>query len=114
MYHLSSCSTCKKIIDQLPSNHGIELIDIKANNISEQDLDKAAQYLGSYESVFSRRAMKYKSMGLKDKTLTEKDYKNLILSEYTFLKRPVTFIGDDVFAGNTKESVANMLNKCNE
>jgi arsenate reductase len=114
MYHLSTCSTCKKIIDQLPINHGIELIDIKANNISEQDLEKAGKYFGSFESIFSRRAMKFRSMGLNEKILTENDYKNLILSEYTFLKRPVTFIDGEVFAGNTKDSVTNLINKCNE
>ena len=42
---------------------------------------------GSYEALFSRRAMKFRSMGLADKTLTEQDYRQLILDEYTFLKR---------------------------
>lgn len=114
MYHLSTCSTCKKIIDQLPKDHGIELIDIKSNNITERDLDYAAKHFGSYESVFSRKAMKYRSMGLNEKVLTESDYKNLVLNEYTFLKRPVTFIDNEVFAGNKKDSVTNLINKCNE
>jgi len=52
-------------------------------------LDKLAVEHGSYETLFSRRAMKYKSMGLKDQKLSEKDYKRLITEEYTFLKRPV-------------------------
>jgi arsenate reductase len=34
--------------------------------------------------------------------LTETDYKNYILEEYTFLKRPVIFIGSKIFVGNTK------------
>ena len=62
---------------------------------------------GSYEALFSRRAMKYKEWGLKDKPLTEKDYRDLILQEYTFLKRPVVVNGKKIFIGsetNTHEA----------
>ena len=66
----------------------------------------------SYESLFSKRAMKYKAMGLKEKTLSENDIKNLIVDEYTFLKRPVIIINDKIFIGNSKkviEAVKEML-----
>jgi arsenate reductase len=49
--------------------------------------------------------MKYKELGLKDKPLTEKDYRNYILEEYTFLKRPVTIIDDKIFVGSEKKTV---------
>ena len=45
-------------------------------------------------------------MGLKDKNLSEKDYSALILEEYTFLKRPVILIDDEIFVGNSKKVVA--------
>jgi arsenate reductase len=61
---------------------------------------------GSYESLFSRRAMKYRGMGLNEMTLTEADYKKYILEEYTFLKRPVIIIEDKIFVGNSKKVVA--------
>ena len=64
-----------------------------------------AKMAGSYEALFSRRAMKYKSMGLKDKNLTEQDYRQLILDEYTFLKRPVMIADDQIFIGNGKKEV---------
>ena len=57
--------------------------------------------------------MKYKALGLKDKNLGEQDYRNYILEEYTFLKRPVFIIGDQIFIGNSKkniEAVAKTLN----
>ena len=57
---------------------------------------------GSYEALFSRRAIKYKSMGLKEKVLLEDDYKQLILEEDTFLKRPVFIVEDEIFIGNSK------------
>jgi arsenate reductase len=61
---------------------------------------------GSYEALFSRRAMKYKEWGLKDKKLEEKDYRQYILDEYTFLKRPVVIINDKIFIGSEKKTVA--------
>jgi arsenate reductase len=64
-----------------------------------------AKHTGSYEALFSRRAMKYKSMRLADKNLSENDYKNLILDEYTFLKRPVIVVGDKQFVGNSKKVI---------
>jgi len=42
---------------------------------------------------------------LKDKVLTEKDYRRLILSDYTFLKRPVALVGGELFAGSEKRTV---------
>ena len=57
--------------------------------------------------------MKYKSLGLKDKSLSEEDYKNYILEEYTFLKRPVTIIGDEIFVGNSKKTTEDILTKLN-
>jgi arsenate reductase len=50
--------------------------------------------------------MKYKEWGLKDKKLTEKDYRNYILNEYTFLKRPVVIVNDKIFIGSEKKNVA--------
>jgi arsenate reductase len=49
--------------------------------------------------------MKYKELGLKNKQLTEKDYRNYILEEYTFLKRPVAIIDDKILIGNEKKTV---------
>jgi arsenate reductase len=65
--------------------------------------------IGSYEALFSRRALKYKSMRLKDKKLTEKDYRDLILQEYTFLKRPVIISGKKIFSGSEKKTVAEVM-----
>ena len=89
-------------IDQIDS---FEQIDIKTSNISKKDLERAAKSAGSFEAVFSKRAMKYRSLGLNNKQLTEEDYKSLILEEYTFLKRPVFFVDDKVFVGNTKSTI---------
>ena len=77
-------------------------------------LDQMAKMSGSYESLFSRRAMKYKSMGLKDKSLSEKNYRQLILEEDTFLKRPVFIVNDNIFVGNSKKTIEALSSALNE
>jgi arsenate reductase len=112
IYYLSTCSTCNRIIKTLELEDPFEFQDIKSNKITTEQIEEMKKKSGSYESLFSRRAMKYKSMGLKDKTLSETDIKELILEEYTFLKRPVILIEDEIFIGNSKkitEAAANKL-----
>lgn len=79
--------------------------DIKTEKITAAQIDEMKKVAGSYEALFSRRALKYKELGLKDKLLTEKDYRRLILEEYTFLKRPVVIINDKIFVGSDKKTV---------
>lgn len=106
IYHLSSCSTCKRIIGELNNGEGFELQDIKGNTITAEQLDEMKEKAGTYEALFSRRAMKYRAMGLHEQQLAEADYRRLILDEYTFLKRPVILIDDQIFVGNSKKTVA--------
>lgn len=61
---------------------------------------------GSHEALFSRVAMKYRSMGLNEMKLSEKDYRKYILEEYTFLKRPVVLVNEEIFIGNSAKVVA--------
>lgn len=106
IYHLSTCNTCQRIIKELDLEaKGFEMQDIKQENISESMLDAFADKLGSYEALFSKRAMKYRSMGLNEMDLNEADYKKYMLEEYTFLKRPFIIVGDQYFAGNSKKVV---------
>lgn len=88
VYYLSSCSTCKRILDQLNLDD-FETQDIKETPITGKQIQEMFKLSLSYVALFSRRAIKYKTMGLKNKTLQESDCKDLILKEYTFLKRPV-------------------------
>lgn len=108
IFYLFTCSTCNKILSSFNDTKDFELREIKSEAITESEIDAMKALSGSYESLFSRRAMKYKSMGLKDKNLSEEDYKKLILEEYTFLKRPVVLAENEIFIGNSKKVVEAM------
>lgn len=106
IYHLSTCSTCQRIISELNLNERhMEFQDIKSEAITPNQLEEMRDLAGDYESLFSRRAMKFRSMGLHQKELSEKDYKDFILKEYTFLKRPVIIVDDQIFIGNSKKEI---------
>ena len=102
IYYLSTCSTCQRILKEI-NTEGFELIDIKQSNITADDLDFIASKMGGYEAIFSKRAMKYRSMGLNDMSLEEDDFRRLMLEEYTFLKRPFVIDDNEVYVGNSKK-----------
>ena len=107
IYHLSSCNTNQRIINDLDLYHqNFEFQNIKEKNISAEALDKIAKSVGSYEALFSKRARKYKSLGLDKIELSEQDYRKYILEEYTFLKRPYIAIDGAYFIGNAKKTIA--------
>lgn len=107
IYHLGTCTTSQAIIKETGiTGKTFDMQDIKVEKITPAQLEEMKKMAGSYEALFSRRAMKYKELGLKDKKLEETDYRNFILEEYTFLKRPVVIINDRIFIGSEKKNVA--------
>jgi arsenate reductase len=104
IYYLKTCDSCRRILKSIPLE-GFELQEIKSQPITPEQLNEMKAVAGSYESLFSRRAKKYTAMGLKDQVLEETDYKQLILSDYTFLKRPVVIIDDSIYIGNAKKDI---------
>ncbi len=110
IYHLGTCSTNIRILKELNLD-GVELQDIKKEPMTADQVDEMAKIAGSYEALFSRKAMKYRSMGLNEMELSEADYKKYIVEEYTFLKRPVAIIDGEIFVGNTKKNVEALTNK---
>ena len=106
IYYLNSCSTCKRILKELDLPKDVELQDIKINPLSAAQLEELKNLSGHYESLFSKRAQLYKSKGLKDKSLTEAEFKSYLLEHYTFLKRPVMVFDSEIFIGNSAKTIA--------
>lgn len=108
IFYLASCDTCRKIIKMLPEND-LVFQDIRQDPVSEKQLEEMYALSGSYEALFSRKAQLYKSMGLKDKSLIEADYKKYILEHYTFLSRPVFIIDGKIYIGNSQKNIAEVI-----
>lgn len=114
IYYLASCDTCRKIIKSLPKDNDLVFHDIKQNPITETELEEMYQLSGSYEALFSKKAQLYKSMDLKNKALTEADFKKYILEHYTFLSRPVFIIDDKIFIGNSQQNILQVMKALGE
>jgi arsenate reductase len=104
VYFLQTCDTCRRILKEVNLD-GFERQEIKANPVTVSQLEEMYSFSNSYEALFNKRAKKYKSMGLKSELITEKEYKQFILDEYTFLKRPVFIVENNIFIGNSKKEI---------
>jgi arsenate reductase len=109
IYYLASCDTCRKIIKSLPNAERLQFHDIRQNPITEKELEEMYQLSGSYEALFSKKAQLYKSMDLKNKSLTEADFKKYLLQHYTFLSRPVFIIDDKIYIGNGQKNIIEVI-----
>lgn len=113
-YFLSSCSTCKRILQELQLSESVVQIDIKKAPLTANDLEALVSKSESYEALFSKRAQLYKQRNLKDQKLNEEDFKALLLEHYTFLKRPVLLTPTQVVIGNSAAAVAAMKSALDE
>lgn len=105
VYYLSTCDTCKRILDELNLPASFIKQDIKTQGISATEIEEMVNLSGDYEALFSKRARLYKERNLKNEELIDEDYRNLILEHYTFLKRPVIIDNDKIYIGNSKKVV---------
>lgn len=105
IYYLSTCDTCRRIINELKLPNDFQFQDIKTEPITKSQIENMRKLTDSYDNLFSKRARLYKELGLKEKSLSEEDLKNYILEHYTFLKRPVIIYNNTIFIGNSKKTV---------
>ncbi len=104
-YYIPPCDSCQRVLGTIESLTDWTLRDIKAEPLTEAELDEMAKLAGGYEPLFSRRARLYRARELHEATLTEDDYRRLILDHYTFLNRPVMMAGEKIFIGSAAKTV---------
>ncbi|WP_312076218.1 ArsC/Spx/MgsR family protein [Chryseobacterium sp.] len=104
VFHLNTCDTCRKILAQFDLSDW-EKREIRKEPMTKEELAEMYKLTKSYEALFSKKSTQIKLRGLDVKSLKEKDFKELILDHYTFLKRPVFITDDKIFIGNDKKNV---------
>ncbi|MBA6156201.1 arsenate reductase [Tenacibaculum sp. S7007] len=110
VYFLQTCDTCRRILKEVNLD-GFEKQEIKTNALTVEQLEEMRKLTDSYESLFNKRAKLYREMDLKNQNVTEADYRQYILDEYTFLKRPVFIVEDEIFIGNSKKVIDALKSK---
>ena len=104
VFYLNTCDTCRKILAQFDLSDW-ELREIKKEPVTAEELEEMHKKTNSYEALFSRKSTQIKLRGLDIKSLEEKDFKELLLDHYTFLKRPVFLTDKEIFVGNDKKNI---------
>ena len=110
VYFLQTCDTCRRILKEV-GVEGFEQQEIKSTPITADQLDEMFAFTQSYEALFNKRARKAKELDLKNNPITDQEYRQLIVDEYTFLKRPVFIVEDEIFVGNSKKVIEQLKNK---
>jgi arsenate reductase (glutaredoxin) len=75
----------------------------------EKTLGRNRAQGGRAETLFSRRAMKYRQIGLHERELSEDDPLRLMAEKYTFVTRPVIVRGDRATAGFSAKCVDELV-----
>lgn len=107
IYHLSSCSTNKRILAELPLEQ-FKLIDIKDHPLSDEELEGFYKHTSSYEALINKRAQLFKAEGIAPNGQSEDRYRELLKSHYTYLKRPVIQYQDKLYIGNAKSTIESL------
>ena len=111
VYWLPHCTTCQKAVKYLEEK-GVPIAsfrDLKAAPLSEPEVRELAQKAGGPDKLFSKRAMKYRSMGLHEREVLEDEMVKLMSEQYTFITRPVFVKGDHATAGFAKKRIEDLV-----
>jgi arsenate reductase (glutaredoxin) len=106
VYYLSTCDTCRRIMKEVGVDDSFKRQDIKFEPISEAQVEQFYKFTGSYEALVNKRARKLKAVLSEKPINSDADYKQVLLMDYTFLKRPVFEIDGNLFVGNAAKTVA--------
>jgi arsenate reductase len=108
VFHLGNCTTCQRILKQLKlENKGFIFREIKSQRLTPAELEMMKNMAGCYQSIFTRRSLSFKKLPAKEKnSLTELKMRDMILKDYTYLKRPVIIYGQYIFCGNAPKTIA--------
>ena len=68
-----------------------------------------AEKVDGVGKLFSKRAMKYRRMGLHERDVSEDEMVRLMSEEYTFVTRPVIVRGDKATAGFSAKRVDELV-----
>ena len=107
VYWLPYCSTCQKAVAHLEAK-GVPIRafrNLKEEPLSQAEVRELAAKVGGVEALFSRRAMKYRAMGLHEREVSEDEMVRLMAEEYTFVTRPVIVRGERATAGFSAKRV---------
>lgn len=101
-FGLPNCTTCQRVLKDLDGK-GVKVTrfrDLKTEKLSADEVKELARKVGGPSVLFSRRALKYRALGLDKRELTDEEMLAWMTKEYTFVTRPVLVDGDRAVCGS--------------
>ena len=83
--------------------------NLKDEPLSVDEVRDLAKKVGGVDKLFSKRAMKYRAMGLHEREVSEDEMVKLMTEEYTFVTRPVIVRGGRATAGFSAKRVDELV-----
>lgn len=106
--YLSTCNTCIRILKELDLPKETHFQDVKQQPISSSQLQELYEVTQSYEALINKRSKVYAALKKEGTVFDEALYKNLLLTQYSCLKRPILIWKGQFYIGNAKNTVALM------
>ncbi|MDG1153793.1 MAG: Spx/MgsR family RNA polymerase-binding regulatory protein [Alphaproteobacteria bacterium] len=89
VYGIKNCDTVRKCISFLEFNNiEYDFIDLKKNEISEQDINLWVNTLG-WDIVINKKSQSWRSLPQQVKDNASNDFLNIIQSNKSIIKRPL-------------------------
>ncbi|HYR06885.1 MAG TPA: ArsC/Spx/MgsR family protein [Longimicrobium sp.] len=110
----ADCTTCQKAVQYLEDQKGVTIRsfrNLKEEPLSVDEVRGLAAKVGGVEKLFSKRAMKYRQMGLHEREVPEDEMVQLMSDEYTFVTRPVIVRGDRATAGFSAKRIDELIHE---
>jgi arsenate reductase (glutaredoxin) len=106
LYWLPNCDTCKNAAAFLQQKNVVvtRFHNLKTDKLSRVEIEKLAEMVGGVENLFSRRAIKYRELGLNKREVLPAEMFDFIESDYTFIKRPVLVDGNRAVSGFSEKN----------
>jgi arsenate reductase len=105
-YGYKRCSTCRNAHKYL-AEHGVELEfhDFVNHPPTREQLQRWISIRGEgVEPFINTRGTRYRELGLKDKTLSEADWLDMLSQDGKLLKRPIVVTDDEIVIGFDKSA----------
>lgn len=90
VYHLKTCDTCRKVIKALgAAGHDLTLIDVRADGVPVEDLERILVSVG-WEALLNTRSTTWRGLSDVEKAGVDKAKALALMGEHpTLIKRPV-------------------------
>lgn len=113
LYWLPNCDTCKKAAAFLQQKNVVvtRYHNLKLEMLNREQILQLAKMVGGIENLFSRRAIKYRELGLNKREVSADEMLEFIISDYTFIKRPVLVINDKAISGFSDKNYQDFFSK---